>query len=69
MSKEVLISKNLDLLTRDTNEPLKEGKKSVVKPDNPKLGIAYFCLSGFIFCLNFMCGKVLYEHHPDLGAT
>ena len=69
MSKEVLISKNLDLLTRDTTEPAKDAKKSSVKPDNPKLGIAYFCLSGFIFCLNFMCGKVLYEHHPDLGAT
>lgn len=69
MSKEVLISKNIDLLTRDTNEQHKVAAKQVGKADNPRLGIAYFCLSGFIFCLNFMCGKVLYEHHPDLGAT
>jgi hypothetical protein len=70
MSKEPLIeSKNLALLTRDTNEKPKETAKKIAKPDNPKLGITYFCLSGFVFCLNFLCGKVLYEHHSDLGAT
>lgn len=44
-------------------------KKQIEKPDNPPLGIFYFCLSGFIFCLNFLCGKVLFEHHPDLGSS
>jgi drug/metabolite transporter (DMT)-like permease len=69
MSKEVLISKNIDLLTRDTDQLAPEETKPTEKPDNPRLGILYFCLSGFIFCLNFMCGKVLYEHHPDLSTT
>lgn len=69
MSKEVLLTTtNKDLLTRDTNE-VAPVVKPAEKPDNPKLGILYFCLSGFIFCINFMCGKVIYEHHPSLGAT
>ena len=43
--------------------------KAEEKKDNPRLGIFYYCLSGFVFCINFMFGKVLYEHHPGLGAT
>ena len=69
MSKEVLISKNTDLPTSGPNENPMEPEKPTEKPDNPKLGIAYFCLAGVIFCLNFMCGKLLYENHPGLGAT
>lgn len=33
------------------------------------MGTLYFCLSGFVFCLNFMCGKIIYDRHPDLGAN
>jgi hypothetical protein len=69
MSKEVLISKTADLVNDETKEQPAEAEKNVEKPDNPKLGIAYFCLAGAIFCINFMFGKVLYEHHPGLGAT
>ena len=69
MSKEVLISKTADLVNNETKEQPAEAEKHVEKPDNPKLGIAYFCLAGAIFCINFMFGKVLYEHHPGLGAT
>jgi hypothetical protein len=52
-----------------TNELATETEKPTEKVENPKLGISYFCLAGFIFCINFMFGKVLYEHHPGLGAT
>ena len=69
MSKEVLISKDANFLTKTTNELATETEKPTEKVENPKLGISYFCLAGFIFCINFMFGKVLYEHHPGLGAT
>jgi hypothetical protein len=66
MSKEVLLNKQVQELT-ETNE--NQPPKPVEKVENKNLGIIYWCLSGFIFCLNFLCGKVLYEHHSDLGAT
>ena len=69
MSKEVLLSKSVDPINTKTNNELNNGEKPAERPDNPKLGIAYFCLAGAIFCFNFMFGKVLYEHHPSLGAT
>lgn len=37
--------------------------------ENPKLGILYFCLSGSVFCINFMLTKILYENHPELVVT
>jgi hypothetical protein len=69
MSKEVLISKTTDLVNNETKVDPAANEKHTEKADNPKLGIAYFCLAGAIFCLNFLFGKVLYEHHPTLGAT
>ncbi len=59
MPREVLLL-NRDENVIDANEqalPLEE-------PENPKLGILYFCLSGFVFSINFMLTKVLYENHP-----
>lgn len=67
MSKEVLLKpSNLDLLTRNTDSIVQIKKE---KADNPRLGILYFSLSGFVFCINFMFGKVLYENHAELGAN
>jgi hypothetical protein len=39
---------------------------SATSPDNPPLGIAYFLIAGFFFCLNFTCGKILYTSQPSL---
>jgi hypothetical protein len=69
MSKEVLISKTTNLPTDETKLDPPTNEEHTEKADNPKLGIAFFCLAGAIFCINFMLGKLLYEHHPTLGAT
>ena len=37
--------------------------------DNPRLGIAYFLISGVCSCLTFCCGKVLYKSHPELTVV
>ena len=48
------------LLEIDKTPPL------TTSSDNPTLGIAYFLIAGFFFCLNFTCGKILYTSQPNL---
>jgi len=45
-------------------KPLIESEKApqTAAPDNPTLGITYFLVAGFFFCLNFTCGKILYTN-------
>ena len=78
MSHEALIDKKLTRNQSSHESPAKTAAPSVLATDldavkiiddNPRLGTLYWCLSGFVFCLNFMCGKVLYERHPDLSTN
>jgi hypothetical protein len=36
--------------------------------DNPGLGVTYWCVSGFVYCLNFLAAKLIYQNHPTLDS-
>jgi len=64
MSKMLLLEDSKQLA--DTSQKnISNGK---FKLDNPKLGITYKILSGFVICINLLCMKVLYEYHPELSS-
>jgi len=71
MSKEILLKqdvKKVDSLNNDEHD--EQAVTPVTKVDEtPAIGKIFFILSGVIFCLNFMCGKILYDHHPSLNAN
>ena len=39
------------------------------KQDNPPWAIAYFMAYGFFNCVNYSFGKVLFNHHPEMGSS
>ena len=43
-------------------------KPAETKKNNTAKGIFFWCLSGSIFCLNFLCGKLLFNNHGDMDS-
>ena len=39
-------------------------KPNPPKKDNPKLGVAFYLMSGFFLSLNYILGKTIYVHKP-----
>ena len=57
MSNESLLTPNPK--TKQTNAN---------KPDNPRLGIIFYLLSGAIICINLLSSKLLYERNSELNG-